>query len=735
MNPSSNSEAAPNTFADVMALRLSRRAVLNVAATALAAGAIGGAGDGPAALADDADAGGTRTSSPAPASPAEGEFAPLMDSTADAVTVAEGHAVDVLARWGDPLFADAPDFDPAAQTAAAQARQFGYNCDYTALLPLDGAEDRALLVVNHEFVNPELMFAGYDRGRLSAELVAIEQAAHGMSVVEVARGGDGRWSVVRDGRFNRRVTAQTPCTITGPAAGDERLRTAADPGGRNVLGTLGNCAGGVTPWGTVLSGEENVQKYFGGLGGGEGGFEGGSTTAGGGRNGGAAGGEAGGAAWAARAHARFGMLDASDFGWERVDRRFDGRTEPNEAFRFGWVVEIDPLDPASAPRKRTALGRFKHEGAATAVAADGRVALYSGDDERFEYVYKFVSRGPARPGGAAANDGVLDDGTLYAARFDPDGTGEWLPLVHGQGPLTAANGYASQAEVLIDTRGAADLLGPTKMDRPEDIEASPATGKVYIALTNNDSRGGEGFPPVDPANPRAVNTFGHVIELAEDGGDAASTRFRWEVFLLCGDPSDPSTYFGGFDKAHVSAIANPDNLTFDPAGGLWIATDGQPVSLEQRDGLYAVTTDGPSRGRVRRFLAAPAGAEVCGPTFSPDGHALFVAIQHPGEGTTLAAPSSRWPDGAGPPRPSVVAVRRVGGGRVGDAGGDGASRSSGSTGRRGRPAWATWLAIVGGAAAAVAAWLRRRAGTASALDANGDGAPGRERPGHKDGAG
>jgi len=356
-------------------------------------------------------------------------------------------------------------------------------------------------------------------------------------------------------------------------------------------------------------------------------------------------------------------------------------------FRFGWVVEIDPYDPDSTPKKRTALGRFKHEGATTALAPGGQVVVYSGDDARFEYVFKFVSAGRFNPHGRRrANADLLDNGTLYVAKFNEDGSGEWLPLVFGEGPLTPANGFNSQAEVLINARRAGDILGATPMDRPEDIEPSPETGKVYVTLTNNsrrtggtrDANGREVSAEPDEMNPRSPNLTGHIIELTETGGDAAATTFSWEIFILCGNPNNPDgqffttlpeapigvddTYFAGFADANaLSPIGSPDNLAFDRRGNLWIATDGQfgdlglPAPIN--DGLYAVPTEGEDRGFLRQFLSSVKGSEVCGPEFNPNFTTVFINVQHPGEGGTLDNPVSDWPDRNGlPPRPSVVAV-------------------------------------------------------------------------------
>jgi secreted PhoX family phosphatase len=568
-------------------------------------------------------------------------FTPIPPSTEDRVILPPGYEHDVVIRWGDPLARGVRRFDIANWSARDQAAAFGYNCDYTTHLNLPwGSEDpaRGLLFVNHEYTNPELMFPGYVRGKPTREQVEIDLAAHGASVVEVRRDRGGRVTCAGDSGFHRRITAETPMELAGPAAGHALLKTHADPTGTRVLGTLNGCAGGVTPWGTVLSCEENFHQYFAGLGA----VPKGSV---------------------ARIHARYALPEGpSPRGWEQFHGRFDLSLEPNEPFRFGWVVEIDPFDPLAMPRKRTALGRFMHEGATTTLSADGRAVVYMGDDAPFEYVYKFVSRRGLRGHGRAEGAGLLDEGVLHVARFDADGSGAWIPLVHGAGPLTAENGFDSQALVLMNARGAADLVGATKMDRPEDIERNPVTGAVYAVLTNNTRRAPE---QVDAANPRAANKSGHILEMVEEGNDAGALRFRWRLFLVCGDPKDGSTYFGGFPKERVSPISAPDNIAFDGAGNLWIATDGQRGALGCNDGIFVAPTEGSERGFVRQFLSAPEGAEVCGPSFTSDHRTLFAAIQHPGEGGTVEKPRSLWPDGTGAPRPSVIAVRHASGGIVG----------------------------------------------------------------------
>jgi secreted PhoX family phosphatase len=625
VNPSDNP-----TFESVLAARLSRRALLRGAATGFALVAAGGLRRLPEAAAQTG-------------------FAPIAATGEDRVVVPAGYRYSVLLRWGDPLFPGAPEFDPTAQTAAKQALQFGYDNDFIGFLPLplgSGAATRGLLGVNHENARSELMWAGWDGKHESKtrEMVEVEIAAHGFTVVEIARDASGEWRVVRDSPYNRRITGATPMALRGAAAGHPLLRTAADPAGTRALGTLNNCAGGVTPWGTFLTGEENIQNYF------------------------AAKVDEVPDAGLQALHKRYAIGSGRGryMSWGRYHDRFDLRKEPHEPNRFGWVVEIDPYDPRSVPVKHTGLGRMAHEGATIIVARDGRPVAYMGDDARFEYLYKFVAAGRVDPANRAANMQVLDQGTLYAARLRDDGSGEWLALVHGQGPLTEANGFRSQAEVLVNTRRAADLVGATRMDRPEDVEPNPATGKVYAALTGNTNRKPE---QVDKANPRPANKFGHILELTEDGGDHTATRFRWEVLILAGDPRNPEHKADYQGRTDVSPLATPDNFAFDRSGRMWVATDGLDDTLGPNDGVFVVDTDGPERGRSRQFLSGPSGAEICGPAFTPDDRTFFVAIQHPGltDKATYEKPGSRFPDNRPdmPPRPSVLAISRHDGGPVG----------------------------------------------------------------------
>jgi secreted PhoX family phosphatase len=646
------------TMAEIIARRYSRRSVVATGAAASAMVLMGARG----VAGQDADA------TPVGATPAATAvtdapsltFEAIRFDAGDEMVVADGYEAIPFLRWGDPLFPDAPEFDPENQTAASQAMQVGYNCDFIDFMPLpmgSDTSDHGLLVVNHEYTNPEIMFPGYlspnpdfvENDEESAEflsnttqeIVDTELEAHGLSIVEIQRTAEGQWEVVLDSEYNRRITATTPTEMTGPAAGADALQTSADPTGIEVIGTLNNCAGGHTPWGTIISGEENFQQYFANMD--------------------AIDDEA------LRAnYERFGVNGgASDRLWEQFHDRFDLAKEPNEANRFGWGLEFDPYDANSTPKKRSALGRNKHEGHTSAISTSGQVAIYSGDDEVFEYAYKFVSAGAYDPENREANLDLLDEGTLYVARYNEDGTGDWLPLVHGENGLDESNGFASQADVLINPRAASDVLGATKMDRPEDFETNPVNGRVYLVLTSNLDRGEEGYADTDEANPRGPNYTGHIIEMTEEGGDHAATTFVWDIFILCGDPAADDTYFGGYPKDQVSPISAPDNITFDSTGNLWISTDGCQYSFEANDGLFAVPVDGPERGYLRQFFSAVPGSEVSGPIFNPDNTALWASVQHPGEGSTYEEPSSRWPDGEGPPRPTVVLIHRSDNGPIG----------------------------------------------------------------------
>ncbi len=592
----------------------------------------------------------------APAAPARGlGFKGVPPATGDRVVVAEGYVAQPLAPWGEAVgIAGAmPPWKPdASNTAAEQALQLGMHHDGMHFFPLAGSSRRGLLVINHEYSDDGLLHPG-GMNPWTAEKVAKAQAAHGIGVIEVelvdGPGGVAAWQMVRPSRYARRITATTPCTVGGPAAGHALLKTAADPDGRRILGTFNNCAAGMTPWGTFLSGEENWAGYF---------QPSDQPTA---------------------HERRWGIRKNQWYRWFDHDERFDTVRHPNEPNRHGWVVEVDPFDPTSPPVKRTALGRAAHEGAWVAMTRDGRAVVYSGEDARFEYLYKFVSRDRMKPGGAKANRELLDHGTLYVARFDADGSGRWLPLVHGQGPLTSDQGFADPGEVVVKARQAADLLGATRMDRPEWVAIDPASRWVYCTLTNNSNRGRDGQPGPDAANPRANNTMGQIIRWLE-GGDAPgadfdATTFRWNHLLLAGDPANARAEAQG--NIRGDAFSSPDTIAFGPRGLLWIGTDisasAQNKGEMARLGNNALLACDVATGEVRRFLVGPAGCELAGCSFSPDGTTMFVNIQHPGETPSERSdPSqprrfSNWPDYApdGRPRSATLAIRRKDGGVIG----------------------------------------------------------------------
>jgi secreted PhoX family phosphatase len=638
-----NPDPGPS-LGSMIAARLTRRAALRGLAGAGAAAALS------EALVQEAAA---QMAVPMQGGPSSLTFPELRHQLSQTDAVAEGYEKQVVIRWGDPVLAGAPAYDPMAQTAEAQAKQFGYNNDYLDYWPLPAGSrnsEHGLLCVNHEYTNTNLMFAGMgagsaSRSRTNATQAAIEIAAHGMTVVEVKKEG-GTWRAVPGGAMNRRITMDTPMRLSGPAAGHPRLRTNADPTGTRVLGTLNNCAGGNTPWGTVITAEENFNNYFGGA----------AATTGA----------------EAPNHRRYGIRAEPSYAWHRHFARFNLDSEPNEPNRFGWVVEFDPYDPNSVPVKRTALGRFKHEGATHAISADGRVVFYMGDDERMEFLYKFVTARPWNPNDRAANRDLMDEGTLYVAQFAEQGRMRWLPLVFGQGPLTAENNFASQADVVIEARRAATLLGATPMDRPEDVETNPVNGRVYVMLTNNSTRTAA---QVGPANPRAANIHGHVVEVIPPGAgtaqvDHAGLEARWEVFIAAGKPGiDPGARYHRATSDTGGWLSCPDNVAFDSKGRAWISTDGAPAAAGIADGIWAADTTGYGRGLTRLFYQAPTGAEVCGPRFTPDDRTLFLAIQHPGEdpGSTYERPSTRWPDfvAGQPPRPSIIAIVKRDGGEIG----------------------------------------------------------------------
>ena len=632
-------------FSELVARRLSRRSIMGGGLAAAATFLTGGSVLGAVAPAGAASGRGAATGN---GGGRGREPSGLLGYTAiplgygDEVRVPEGYTARPFIPWGTPILGSFPPFVPgtpplvpAGNTASQQAEQIGMDHDgmhFFPLAPGPSGNERGLLVVNQEATLEGYLHTGAltppPRSAYTADMVRKSQNAHGVSVVEIARDHQGVWGVVRSS-YNRRITANTPMALSGPAAGHRLVRTSADPEGRRPLGTLNNCAHGFTPWGTYLTCEENFNGYFR--------LDPGDYDS------------------EHRAlNSRYGVGGDRN-NWTTHDQRFVVRPdEPNEPHRFAWVVEIDPFDPTSTPVKRTALGRMKHEGAFIHVTKAGRVVAYMGDDQVNEYVYKFVSAGNARSMQARGRS-PLDEGTLYVARFAEDGTGQWLPLVHGHGPLTPANGYRDQGDVLVKTRLAATALGATPMDRPEWTSVDPNTGLVYVTLTNHTSR----TTPNGP-NPRTPNRWGHIVRWEEAGGDHAATSFTWDIFVLAG----PGNGVDGSTVESEDAFGSPDGLWVDPGGRVWIQTDGgQPAGANnQMLAANPYLADAQGVPEIKRFFTGVRGSEVTGVITTPDQRTMFTNVQHPGEDG-----GSSWPhnDPSATPRSATVVITKDDGGLIG----------------------------------------------------------------------
>ena len=577
---------------------------------------------------------------------------PIADMIDD-VVVPEGYSAQVFYRWGDPISDGAIFRMDASNTAHDQLQQAGMHHDALQFYPFAESSCQGLLVMNHEYIDPQILHV--DGGALdslssySAEKTLKEQYAHGVSVIEIKKEKNG-WQIVRPSNYARRITATTPIAVSGPAAGSKYLQTKADPKGQQVLGTFNNCSNGKMPWGSYLTCEENFHDYFH------------VST------------KKGMAKKQKKAWKRYNIKH-SYYGWHHNDERFDASLHPNEPNRFGWIVEFDPFDPKSQPVKRTAMGRFAHENVAHKIAKDGQIALYSGDDAKFEYIYKFITK-HAWDGSQGMRHGkLLDEGVLHVARFDDDGTGVWLPLVYGKAPLNNDQGFEDQADVLVHARMAGEAMGATPMDRPEWITTHPETGEVYVSMTNNSSRGDNDRPASDAANPRDDNYFGHIMKIVED--DATSINFSWQLFALAGDARSNATING-------DSYACPDGLMIDSRGVLWVQTDVSSSKLNTDSfaqfGNNQMLAVDPVTGETRRFLTGPVGCEVTGVTMTADLKTMWVNIQHPGEAVPKAMKkqgikkspatpnaASNWPDHQqeGRPRSATVMITKNDGGIIG----------------------------------------------------------------------
>jgi len=568
------------------------------------------------------------TGSPASAAARFG-FTPIPIDTSNTVTVPQGYSWQVVAKWGQPMFSGVQDVRADFRgTGATQAMAFGDNTDGMDVFTIG---DRQVMAVNNEYIEEHVLLAGNpDDMPQSVDDAMKVKAAHGVSIAEIIE-ADGVWSIVVDSPFNRRIHMDTPIDISGPAKGHDLLKTLADATGSKALGTWNNCGNGRTPWGTYLTCEENFNGYFG------------STRS---------------DLELTADFKRYGIALESRYNLELFDPRFDLSQNPNEPYRHGYVVEIDPTDPDSTPVKRTALGRFKHENAELVIANDGRVVVYLGDDERGEFIYKFVSDAVYAEGGDTST--LLDNGTLYAAKFNEDGTGTWLALT----PETT--GMASQAEISVLTRAAGSAVGATTMDRPEWIAVNPNKAEVYCCLTNNSRRGpdatnagGDAMQAGGP-NPRDANKYGQIVRLRPTSADHTETGFDWDLYVMAGNPVVGEGAYKGSNNVNAGNMFNsPDGMRFDSRGMLWIQTDGDDSNEGEFAGMgnNQMLMGDPATGEIVRFLTGPSGSEVTGLTWSADRRTAFVGIQHPG-GT--------FPDGIeGMPRSAIIAVKRDDNGIIG----------------------------------------------------------------------
>ena len=713
-------------FDTVLNARLSRRNMLRGGVGAAGSVLLGGAGL--ASLTGCATSGQGAMAASSPLSTLG--FTPVAKSMADVVSVPTGYKAEVFYALGDPILAGAAafkndgtdtDFDKRAGDHHDGMEWFSLDANGKASTTHSA---RGLIAMNHEATTDEKLssfFIHADGGTSTlprkVSEVDKELMIHGLSVIEVSAQG-GKWSYKPTSTFNRRVTTMSEAVIHGPARGSEHLMTKYSTDGVKVRGTLNNCGTGKTPWGTYASGEENWFGYF---------TRDAKDDA-----------KRGTKDKAVAALNRYGRRAgaASRHGWESagssdqyvrwnnsaigVSAKDDFRNEMNT---FGYIVELDPYKPTQALRKRTALGRMGHENVTFAKPVVGQpVVGYMGDDSRNEYIYKYVSTALWLASDADADDKLavgdkyLDKGTLYVAKFKADGTGEWLELSM-KNPIVAFNPdfeFKSDADIAIFTRLAADAVGATKMDRPEWAGVNPRNGEVYITLTNNANRTVDGEFGVDAANPRVYkdmkgtkdnggNVNGHIVRLAQ--GKPADTAFKWDLYLTASEAGADKGKINLSNLTDANDLSSPDGLVFSQATGIcWIQTDDgaytdvtncmlmaampghvgdgskKTLTYKRSDGSdKAVETyvgKAPTEASFKRFLVGPKGAEITGWCETPDGKAMFVNIQHPGENTKMADVNnpakfeSQWPANAGygvgkRPRSATIVITKLDGGQIG----------------------------------------------------------------------
>ncbi|GFM70099.1 dTDP-D-glucose 4,6-dehydratase [Pseudomonas cichorii] len=608
---------------------------------------------------------------PTPATPESLKlgFTSIPGSRTDAVTVAAGYTAHVLAPWGTPLSNLAnPWKSDGSNTSTDQANSMGMHHDGMHYFPINGSSTDGLLAINFEYIDQNALHPSGPTlvgGVRPAEEVRKEINAHGAGVVRISKVGN-RWQVVENDPLNRRFTTASVMNLSGPLKGTDHVKTVFSTDGSQTRGTNNNCGNGYTPWGTYLTCEENWPGIF---------VNRGTRPADQVRIGIAT--SNGNYRWETAAG------DASEVNGEftRFNITPSGATATddyrNEASTYGYIVEIDPYNASTLPVKRTALGRFRHEGCWPGLTTPGKpVVFYMGDDSQNEYLYKFVSTAlwdaaDANPSDRLATGAkYMDSGKLYVARFNADGSGNWLLLDVATATTdssTLGAKFTDLPGIILNTRGAADAVGATPMDRPEWTVVNPLNGDVYLTLTNNTSR-----TTANAANPRVNNRHGHIIRW-HDADDLVS--FTWDIFVFGANASGTAD-INRSGLTELNQFASPDGMSFDSRGVLWIQTDNgeSTITSYTNDQMLAVIptnmvdaqgkqipVNAQNQGDLRRFFVGPNGSEVTGLAFTPDNKTLFLNIQHP----------DNWPStdvatdvtvGTVRPRASTVVIQRADGG-------------------------------------------------------------------------